>query len=130
MYTVMFPDQMQRQAAEKIEQGIGGGEAFEAPVSTPPGTAGNVPALEEKPRYEPFQGKHRRSGTGGVYVINDRLFEGRYTPTNAQGRRETHTVYAKTYEECEKLLGEMIGQVKKEIRAEKERLKTSGDGPG
>ena len=123
-------DQMQRQAAEKIEQGIGGGEAFEAPVSAPSGVAGNVPAPEKKQRYEPYQGKHRRSGTGGVYVINDHLFEGRYTPTNAQGRRETHTVYAKTYEECETLLTEMIGRVKKEIRAEKERVKMSGDGPG
>ena len=63
-------------------------------------------------------------------MINGHLFEGRYTPTNAQGKRETHTVYAKTYEECETLLAEMIGAVKKEIRAEKERVKMSGDGPG
>ena len=59
-------DQMQRQAAEKTEHGIGSGEAFEAPVSAPSGTAGNVPAPEKKPRYEPYQGKHRRSGTGGI----------------------------------------------------------------
>ena len=123
-------NQMQRQAAERIEQGIGGGEAFEAPVYDSSEKGGDVPAPEKKPRYEPYRGKHRRSGTGGVYVINDHLFEGRYTPTNAQGRRETHTVYAKTYEECETLLTEMIGRVKKEIGAEKERVKMSGDGTG
>ena len=64
-----------------------------------------------------------KSGTGGIYELNDHLFEGRYSPTNAYGKREVHTVYAKTREECERLLDEMIPKVRAEIKAEKERLK-------
>ena len=67
--------------------------------------------------------KTRKSGTGGIYELNDHLFEGRYSPTNAYGKREVHTVYAKTREECERLLSEMIPKVRAEIKAEKERLK-------
>ena len=41
-------------------------------------------------------------------MINDHLYEGRYTPTNAYGKRESHNIYAKTREECEEKLAEMI----------------------
>ncbi len=57
-------------------------------------------------------------------MINDHLYEGRYTPTNAYGKRESHNIYAKTREECEEKLALMIVQVKADIRIEKERLKT------
>ena len=73
--------------------------------------------------FEPYKGKIRKAGTGGIYQISDNLFEGRYSPTNAHGKREIHTVYAKTREECEKLLEEMIPKVRAEIKAEKDRLK-------
>ena len=43
--------------------------------------------------------------------------------TNAYGKREVHTVYAKTREECERLLDEMIPKVRAEIKAEKKRIK-------
>lgn len=59
----------------------------------------------------------------GIYEINDHLYEGRYTPTNAQGKREAHNVYAHTYEECEERLDAMIVEVKARIKAEKEKLK-------
>ena len=72
---------------------------------------------------EPYKGKIRKSGTGGIYELNDHLFEGRYSPTNAYGKREVHTVYAKTRDECERLLDEMIPKVRAEIKSEKERLK-------
>ena len=38
---------------------------------------------------------------GFEYKLNDHLYEGRYTPTNAYGKRESCNVYGKTYEECE-----------------------------
>lgn len=53
-------------------------------------------------------------------MINDHLFEGRYSPRNAYGKRESHNIYAKTREEK---LEEMTAQVKARIQAEKERLK-------
>ena len=60
-------------------------------------------------------------------MINDHLYEGRYTPTNAYGKRESHNIYAKTREECKEKLAEMIAevkaQIKAQIKAEKERLK-------
>ena len=47
-------------------------------------------------------------------MINDHLYEGRYTPTNAYGKRESHNIYAKTREECEEKLAEMIKEIKTE----------------
>ncbi len=67
----------------------------------------------------------RQPGTGGIYELNDHLYEGRYSPTNAQGKREVHTVYAKTKEECETLLQQMIAEVKARIAAEKEQMSES-----
>ena len=61
-------------------------------------------------------------GTGCVTMINDHLYEGRYTPTNAYGKRESHNIYAKTREECEEKLAEMIVQVKAQIKAEKDKM--------
>ena len=40
------------------------------------------------------------------------------------GRKETRSVYASTEEECEKLLEVMIIEMKTEVSAEKERLRT------
>ena len=77
------------------------------------------PEKKEKPKpFKPYKRKYRRSGTGGIYKLNDHLYEGRYTPTNAQGKREVHTVYAKTKEECDALLEKMIAEVRKRIKEE------------
>ena len=110
-------DTMQRQAAAKIDRRIGGTEA-------------EIPRAEERarvdtlpPDFEPYKPKCRKSGTGCVTMINDHLYEGRYTPTNAYGKRESHNIYAKTREECEEKLAAMIAEVKDNIKAEKERLK-------
>ena len=61
----------------------------------------------------------RKSGTGGIYQINDHMFEGRYNPTNAQGKREVLTVYAQTREEVEPLLEQMIEEVRERIKNDK-----------
>lgn len=66
-------------------------------------------------------------GLGGIYEINDHLYEGRYTPTNARGKREVHTVYPKTKEDCEALLEQMIAEVRAKIKAEKARIKQGAD---
>lgn len=109
-------NQMQFQAANKIENGFGRGEAYEH---------GEVPMDQLKKKEEPvlqftpYKGKLRKPGTGCIYQINDHLWEGSYHPTNAEGKREGHTVYAKTREECEILLEEMITEVKARIKEEK-----------
>ena len=111
-------DEMQANAANKIEKRFAKNEPFEQSEYE---TQKQAPSSAES--FEPYKGKIRKSGTGGIYELNDHLFEGRYSPTNAYGKREVHTVYAKTREECERLLDEMIPKVRAEIKAEKERLK-------
>ena len=120
-------DSMQLQAANKIEQGIGRNEAFEPHETIYDQTPAEQTKLPQRTKFEPYRGKIRKSGTGGIYEINDHLFEGRYTPTNARGKREVHTVYAKTKEECEVLLEQMITEVRARIKAEKERIKQGAD---
>lgn len=116
-------DEMQKSAANKIEKHFAKNEPFEHGEYN----SGKVPEKTVNApcsaNFEPYKGKIRKSGTGGIYKINDKLFEGRYSPTNAHGKREVHTVYAKNREECEKLLEEMISKVRAEIKAEKDRLK-------
>ena len=111
-------DEMQANAANKIEKRFAKNEPFEQSEYE---TQKQAPSSLES--FEPYKGKIRKSGTGGIYELNDHLFEGRYSPTNAYGKREVHTVYANTREECERLLDEMIPKVRAEIKAEKERLK-------
>ena len=109
---------MQRQTAAKIDRQIGG---TEAPI---PQDEERVRIDTDQTEIEPYKPKMRKSGTGCVTMINDHLFEGGYTPTNAYGKREAHNIYAKTREECEEKLVAMIIQVKADIKSEKERLKT------
>ena len=110
-------DTMQRQAAVHIDHKIGGTDARMPTV-----------AREERKdttpvEFTPYKHKIRKPGTGCVTMINDHLYEGRYTPTNAYGKRESHNIYAKTREEFEEKLAEMIAEVKKDIAEEKARLK-------
>ena len=109
-------DTMQRQAAVHIDRKIGGTDA-------------QMPTIAREERkdtspveFTPYKPKIRKPGTGCVTMINDHLYEGRYTPTNAYGKRESHNIYAKTREECEEKLAEMIVQVKAQIKAEKEKM--------
>ena len=69
------------------------------------------------------KGKYRKPWTGCITKINDNLYEGRYSPRLPNGKRLSRNIYAKTREECETLLAELIKEMKAEIQAEKERLK-------
>ena len=113
-------DNMQRSAANKIEQGFGRNEGSLSEDKQTPDQTVKTP---QTAKFEPKQPKIRRPGTGCITEINDHLFEGRYSPTNAYGKRTPKNVYAKTKEECEEKLAELITQMNAEITAEKERLK-------
>ena len=108
-------DIMQKQAAVKIDRQIG---KTDAPM--PEEEQKEVPAPSD---FQPYQMKHRKPGTGGLYQINDHLWEGRYSPRGADGKRISRNVYAKTKEECEEKLAVMIEEVKREIAQQKEKLK-------
>jgi hypothetical protein len=90
---------MQRQAAQKIERGIGSSEAIQHHETLEEQLPTQEEMAQNKEKFSAYTGKIRKPGTGGIYELNDHLYEGRYSPTNAQGKREVHTVYAKTKEE-------------------------------
>ena len=79
-------------------------------------------------RIHAVQAKIRGPGTGCVTMINDHLYEGRYTPTNAYGKRESHNIYATTREECEEKLKELIAEMKKDIAEIKAGEKATNKG--
>ena len=74
--------------------------------------------------FEPYKGKIRKSGTGCVTMINDHLYEGRFTP-RVNGKRISKNVYAKTREECEEKLAELIKTMKAEIAEMKKQAKNA-----
>lgn len=78
-----------------------------------------------KPKFEAVQGKIRKAGTGCLYQVSENLWEGSYFPRLADGKRKKFNVYAKTREECEVLLAEMIPKVKAEIAEAKANRKVS-----
>ena len=100
-------DRMREQAAKKIDRRVARTGDFDGDMPEADKTA-------EVPVFTPYRGKIRRRGTGCVSRINDGLWEGRYSPRNPDGTRACHTVYAKSEEECEAMLAEMIARVKGE----------------
>ena len=115
-------DTMQQQAAVRIDREIGGTNA-EMPEPPPPKVSAE-PSAENATEavFEPYKPKIRKSGTGCVTMINDHLYEGRFTP-RVNGKRISKNVYAKTREECEEKLAELIKKMKAEIAAEKKKTK-------
>ena len=70
------------------------------------------------------EGKILKLGTGCVTMINDHLYEGRFTP-RVNGKRISKNVYAKTREECEEKLAELIKTMKAEIAEMKKQAKNA-----
>ncbi len=105
-------DAMQHNAAAYIERGIGENDMQgEAEISTEKAT---MPMTD----FVPYKGKIRKPGTGCITEIDDHLFEGRYSPMWVDGKKRGFNVYAKTREEVEVKLTELI----LEKKAEKKRL--------
>ena len=65
------------------------------------------------------EGKRRKPGTGCLYQINDHLWEGKYSPRDAYGRRISKNVYGKTKAECERKLKALITRINKDILDQK-----------
>ena len=74
--------------------------------------------------FQPYKSKYRKAGTGGIYQLNDHLWEGKYSPRDAHGKRISRNVYAKTCEECEEKLAAMIEEMKRKIAAEKAKIQS------
>ena len=107
-------DQMRRTAAAKIDRGIGKGTALpEAEV---------LPQKPTPSTFRAYKGLRRKPGTGCISQINDRLWEGRYSP-RVNGKRLARNVYARTEAECEEKLAALIRDMRAEPAAEQERPK-------
>lgn len=115
LLTYTDQESIRQTAACKIDQGI---SKVESAPETRPTARKFTPGT-----FQPYKGKRRKPGTGCVTQINDHLWEGRYSPVCPDGKKHPRNVYAKTREDCEQLLAEMILQMKVAIAAEKERLK-------
>ena len=95
------------------------------PEPEPPKASEPTPTkATPKKEFEPYKGKIRKSGTGCVTMINDHLYEGRFTP-RVGGKRISKNVYAKTREECEEKLAELIKTMKSEIAEIKKQTKNA-----
>ena len=117
-------DTMQQQAAVRIDREIGGTDA-QMPEPKPPKASEPTPTkTTPEKEFEPYKGKIRKSGTGCVTMINDHLYEGRFTP-RVNGKRISKNVYDKTQEECEKKLAELIKTMKAEIAEMKKQAKNA-----
>lgn len=86
-------------------------------------TPDRAPETPVRAKFEPKQPKIRRPGTGRIFRISEKKWEGSYSPKLPNGKRKEFNIYADTREECEERLVEMIKQMNAEIAAEKERLK-------
>ena len=104
-------DNMQRSAADKIERGFGRNEGTLGGDGQTPDRAPETPV---RAKFEPYKGKIRKPGTGCVTMINDHLYEGRFSP-RVNGKRIAKNIYATTREECEEKLKVLIAEMKKEI---------------
>lgn len=111
---------MQKLAATKIDKALRGNNGDNTIDGETPEESQKEP---QTAKFEAVKGKRRKSGTGCISKLGDNLYEGRYSPKGADGKRISRNVYAKTEEECERLLAEMIVEMKAEIKTEKERLK-------
>ena len=109
-------DDMQRQAAAKIDRGIGRAEAAK---SAPPAES-NATMTDFQPTWK----GRRRWGTGSLSQSKSGRWTGRCAITWPDGKLETQSVHADTEEECERLLAIMIAEMRAEVAAEKERLRT------
>ena len=79
---------MQQNAGTKIDKGIAKNEETEP-------TEGSTREASQFAKFEAKKNKYRKPGTGCVYKINDHLYEGKYSPTNAHGKRISKNVYVK-----------------------------------
>lgn len=114
IYTHITND-MQRQAADSIDRGIGKVEDTEKEKH-----ADKRKAMTD---FTPYHGNRRKPGTGCVTQLNDHLWEGRYSPVWPDGKKHSRNVYARTREECEVLLPDLIAEMKAEIAEQRETLK-------
>ena len=110
-------DEMKKNAADKINTRFSKGKAIDENVQA------DSEQSPQETKFEPKKGKMRKQGTGCISKINDHLYEGRYSPKDAFGKRMARNIYAHTREECEEKLAILIEKMKAEIATQKAELR-------
>ena len=111
-------DEMQKNAAQKIDQTIGAVTGVRATCKEDAAEAEQGNNKEQPAKFEPYKGIRRKPGTGCISQICETTWEGRYSP-RVNGKKITRNVYAHSLEECEVKLAEMIREMKEEITVQK-----------
>lgn len=105
--------EMERNAAKKMDDAFGTPKPADSPVCDDNPDDGQTPEQEPKPaEFTAKKSKKRKPGTGCISKVSKNTWQGKYTPRGKDGKREQHIVYAKSEEECERKLGEMIEKLK------------------
>ena len=112
-------EEMKKEAAEKINA------RFNKDTNDNEETIADEQEKPPQAKFEPKKGKMRKPGTGCISKINDHLYEGRYSPKDAYGKRMARNIYAPTREECEEKLAILIKEMKAEIAEQKAKLKNA-----
>ncbi len=121
-------DTMQQQAAARIDHEIAGADTpIPEPTTTDKTSDSKADNQSTEPKFEPYKGKIRKPGTGCVTMINDHLYEGRFSP-HVNGKRIAKNIYATTREECKEKLKALIAEMKKEIAEIKAGEKATNKG--
>ena len=121
-------DTMQQQTAARIDCEIAGADTpIPEPTATDKTSDSEATDQPTEPKFEPYKGKIRKPGTGCVTMINDHLYEGRFSP-RVNGKRIAKNIYATTREECEEKLKVLIAEMKKEIAEIKAGEKATNKG--
>ncbi len=112
-------DTMQRQAAVHIDRKIGGTDAS-MPTEKREERKDTAPV-----EFTPYKPKNTKSRTGCVTMINDHLYEGRYTDQRLRQAGKPQYL-RENARKMRRKVAEMIAEVKAQIKAEKKR-KWQGD---
>ena len=119
-------DTMQQQAAARIDREIVGTDTpIPEPTATDKTSDSEADDQPTEPKFEPYNGKIRKPGTGCVTMINDHLYEGMFSP-RVNGKRIAKNIYAATREEREEKLKALIAKMKKKIAEINANAKNEG----
>ena len=107
-------DNMRTEAAARIDRGIGKAKPDDG--NNAGADTANV-SKQPMTTFQPYKGNKRKPGTGCITQISDHCWEGRYSPMWPDGKKHSRNIYAKTQEECEALLPNLIAEMRAEIAA-------------
>ena len=105
--------EMERNAAKKMDNAFGTPKPADLPVCDDNPEDGQTPEQKQKTaEFTAKKSKKRKPGTGCISKVSKNTWQGKYTPRSKDGKREQHIAYAKSEEECERKLKEMIEKLK------------------